>query len=87
MPATFCLNGLITGAGHTVVSSISGIMASIGFRIPLAILLGVVLDKGLMGLGLAAPAASLGAGFIQFIYYITGKWKKSTVVKRDTIME
>mgnify|MGYP001305602283 FL=1 len=87
VPATFCLNGLITGAGHTVVSSISGIMASIGFRIPLAILLGVVLDKGLMGLGLAAPAASLGAGFIQFIYYITGKWKKSTVVKRDTIME
>ncbi|HOQ07135.1 MAG TPA: MATE family efflux transporter [Clostridiales bacterium] len=87
VPATFCLNGLITGSGHTVVSSVSGILASIGFRIPLAILLGVVLDMGLMGLGLAAPAASLGAGAIQFIYYITGKWKKSTVVKRNTITE
>lgn len=83
VPATFCLNGIITGAGHTIISSIGGILASLGFRIPLAILFGVVLDKGLTGLGVAAPAASLGAGTLLFIYYISGRWKKSTVVEKQ----
>jgi putative MATE family efflux protein len=81
VPATFCLNGIITGSGHTIISSIGGIMASLGFRIPMAILLGLVLDKGLLGLGLAAPVASLGAGAIMLVYYLSGKWKDSTVVK------
>ncbi|HOL92579.1 MAG TPA: MATE family efflux transporter [Clostridiales bacterium] len=87
VPATFCLNGIITGAGHTIVSSVGGILASIGFRIPLAILFGVVLDWGLMGLGIAAPAASLGAATLLFIYYILGKWKKSTVVKEQILTD
>lgn len=84
VPAVFCLNGLITGSGHTVVSSIGGIMSSLGFRIPLAILFGVVLDKGMLGLGLAAPAATLGSGIILFSYYLSGKWKDSTVIQRDS---
>jgi Na+-driven multidrug efflux pump len=87
VPATFCLNGIITGAGHTLISSIGGILASLGFRVPLAILLGVVLDKGLLGLGVAAPAASLGAGTLLFIYYILGRWKKSTVVQKDILIQ
>jgi putative MATE family efflux protein len=81
VPATFCLNGLITGSGHTVISSVCGILSSIGFRVPIAILFGVVLQKGLWGLGLAAPAASLAAGLILFIYYVTGKWKKNKIVR------
>lgn len=85
VPATFCLNGIITGSGHTIISSVGGIMASIGFRIPMAILLGLVLDKGLLGLGLAAPAASIGAGAILLIYYLSGKWKNSTVVRNQPI--
>jgi len=52
-------------------------MASLGFRIPLAIIFGVVLDKGLMGLGIAAPAASLGAGTLLFIYYILASGRKA----------
>lgn len=87
VPATFCLNGIITGAGHTIISSIGGIMSSIGFRIPLAILFGITLDKGLWGLGIAAPAATLGTSVILFIYYISGKWKKSTVVKEQQIQQ
>lgn len=81
VPATFCLNGVITGSGHTIISSIGGIMSSLGFRIPLAVLFGLVLQQGMWGLGLAAPIASLATGLILFIYYITGKWKKNMVVK------
>lgn len=81
VPFVFCLNGLITGSGHTIISSISGIMSSLGFRIPLAILFGVVLNHGMMGLGLAAPLASLGTGLLLVIYCLTGRWKKSTVIR------
>ena len=82
VPATFCLNGLITGSGHTVISSVCGILSSIGFRIPIAILFGLVLQKGLWGLGLAAPVATTASGLILFIFYITGKWKKNMVIRR-----
>ncbi len=82
VPATFCLNGLITGAGHTIVSSIGGIMSSVGFRIPLAVLFGVILDKGMWGLGLAAPSASLATAVALFIYYLSGKWKRNRITGR-----
>lgn len=81
VPATFCLNGLVTGSGHTLISSICGVLSSIGFRVPIAILFGLVMKKGLWGLGLAAPIASLASGLILLIYYSTGKWKKNMVVK------
>jgi len=87
VPVTFCLNGLITGSGHTVVSSISGIMSSIGFRIPIAVLFGIVLDMGVWGLGLAAPIASIATTIFIFFYYISGKWKENPVVKTRTANE
>lgn len=80
VPATFCLNGIITGSGHTIVSSVSGIMSAIGFRIPFAVLFGVILKKGMWGLGLAAPLASFGTALIIFVYYLTGKWKTNKVI-------
>lgn len=80
VPLVFCLNGLVTGSGHTIISSICGILSSLGFRIPLAFLFGMVLDRGMMGLGLAAPLATLATGIILVIYYLTGKWKESTVI-------
>ncbi len=83
VPLTFCLNGLITGAGHTVISSACGILSSIGFRIPIAILFGVVLKKGLWGLGLAAPVATIASGLILFVFYATGRWKKNLVIKNE----
>jgi Na+-driven multidrug efflux pump len=87
VPATFCLNGLITGSGHTIVSSINGIMSSLGFRIPFAVLFGITLEKGMRGLGLAAPIASLAATVFIFFYYISGKWKVNKVVKTNIIGE
>ena len=81
VPATFCLNGLVTGSGHTIISSICGILSSIGFRVPIAVVFGIVMQKGLGGLGLAAPIASLASGLILLIYYVSGKWKKNMVIK------
>jgi putative MATE family efflux protein len=83
VPAAFCLNGIITGSGHTIVSSFSGIMSSLGFRIPFAILFGLIMQKGMWGLGLAAPLASFGTTIIVLTYYLSGKWKISTVINKD----
>lgn len=83
VPATFCLNGLVTGSGHTIISSICGVLSSIGFRVPIAIIFGLVMQKGLWGLGLAAPIASLASGLILLIYYISGKWKENMVIKTN----
>ena len=79
-PFVFCLNGLITGAGHTTFASVNGILSALGFRIPFALLFGMALDMGLLGIGLGAPLGSLGAAVIAVIYYLSGKWKTSTVV-------
>jgi Na+-driven multidrug efflux pump len=83
VPATFCLNGLVTGSGHTIISSICGILSAIGLRAPIAILFGLVMQKGMGGLGLAAPIASLSSGLILLIYYVTGKWKKNMIIKTN----
>lgn len=83
VPAIFCMNGLVTGTGHTIISSICGILSSIGFRVPIAIVFGSVMQKGLGGLGLSAPIASLASFIILLIYYITGKWKKNMVIKTN----
>lgn len=83
VPATFCLNGLATGAGHTIVSSVCGILSSIGFRVPIALVFALVMQKGLGGLGLAAPIASLASFLILLIYYVTGRWKKNMVIKTN----
>ncbi len=80
-PISFCINGLITGAGHTAFASVNGILSALGFRIPFALLFGMVLPLGLTGIGLAAPIASGGAVLIGLIFYLSGRWKNSTVVK------
>ena len=77
---TFCLNGLMVGAGLTTFSMINGMMSSIFLRVPVAILFGIVLDMGLMGIGLAAPVATIGAGIVSLIYYKMGRWEKNKLV-------
>jgi hypothetical protein len=41
------------------------------------------MQKGMGGLGLAAPIASLSSGLILLIYYVTGKWKKNMIIKTN----
>jgi len=82
VPFIFCINGLITGAGHTMFASISGVISSLLLRVPLAYLLGLYFDMGLYGIGLAAPLASIGATILATGYYLSGKWEVSTVVKQ-----
>ena len=80
VPATFCLNGMFIGAGHTTFSLVNGIMSSILFRIPACYFFGMMLDWGLKGIGLGAPIASLAAFVLCIIFFISGKWRNQVVI-------
>jgi Na+-driven multidrug efflux pump len=72
----FNIAGLAMAAGHTWFSLLTGIISSLAFRVPAAILLGITYNMGMEGLGYAAPIASAGALVFGIIYLALGVWKK-----------
>ncbi|MBR6184808.1 MAG: MATE family efflux transporter [Clostridia bacterium] len=87
VPIQFCMNGLIMGAGHTMLTLLSSMLSSLLLRIPVAILFGSVLSWGLMGVGLAGPAATLAGVLLTGWFLVTGRWKKDkTGIRRDKEM-
>jgi len=80
----FCFNGLFIGAGHTNFSLINGIMSSLLFRIPASYIFGMVLNMGLLGVGLGGPIASAAAMVFGLGFFLTGRWKKLIIHSVDT---
>jgi putative MATE family efflux protein len=80
VPFMFCLNGLLMGAGLTVFTMFSGMLASVLLRVPLALIFSEVLDMGLPGIGLAAPLATAGSLAAAFFFYKTGRWKEKRLI-------
>ncbi len=87
VPIVFCMNGLFIGSGHTLFSLINGSMSSVLVRIPMAYLFGFVFEWGLGGIGLGGPMASAVASLVALIYFFTGRWKKSTILKQAPTTE
>ena len=87
VPFAFCINGLLMGSGMTTFTMINGMLSSVLLRIPFAYLMGIVLDFGLPGIGMAAPAATVGGLIIAFIFYKTGTWKKKRLVGEPILLE
>ena len=84
VPIQFCMNGLIMGAGHTKFTLLSSAMSSLLLRIPVAILFGSALGWGLMGVGLAAPAATLASVILTSWFVFSGRWKRDrTGIRRE----
>lgn len=80
----FSYNGLITGAGHANISLINTFISSVAIRIPAALLLSNTAGLGLRGIGLAIPAASLGALIFLIIYLLTGRWRTVTIHRSES---
>lgn len=84
VPAQFCFNGLIMGAGHTFFTLLSGSLSSLLLRIPVAVLMGSVFGWGLSGVGLAGPAATLSGVALSFWFILTGRWlRDQTGIRRE----
>ena len=87
IPFIFCINGLLIGGGHTMFTLINSLISSIVLRVPVCYFFAVVLDWGLFGVGMGAPAASAASLLLIIGFLISGRWKhnviKSTPVVAD----
>lgn len=84
VPIQFCFNGLIMGAGHTKFTLLSASLSSLLLRIPVAVLFGSALGWGLMGIGLAGPAATVAGILLTGWFVFSGRWKKDqTGIRRE----
>jgi len=84
VPIQFCCNGLILGAGYTTFTLLSSALSSLLLRIPVALIFGSVLNWGLVGVGMAGPAASLCGVSLGIWFVLSGRWRKDkTGIRRE----
>lgn len=76
----FCFNGLINGSGKTVITMISSFVSSIGIRVPLAYILALGCNLGMLGIGIAAAVSPISTVLIGSIYYKSGIWAKKRII-------
>jgi len=77
----FVVNGTLRGAGATIIPMFITLFALWFIRIPASYLMAQ--EFGRIGIWWGVPIGwTFGMG-LAFIYYLTGKWKKNTVVDND----
>lgn len=79
VPFIFCINGLLIGGGHTLFTLFNSMLSSVLLRVPVCYIFGVVMEKGLFGIGMGAPTASFGALLVVIAYLLSGKWKVNRI--------
>jgi Na+-driven multidrug efflux pump len=80
IPFVFCIGGFLVSGGHTIFTLITSMLSAVILRIPACWIFGIVLDKGLFGVGLGAPIASAGTLLLVTGYMLSGKWKVNAVL-------
>lgn len=71
---------LINGSGNAKLNLIVGLLDGVICRIGMAVLLGLVLDMGIMGFWLGNAIAGYMPFLIGGVYFLTGKWKTRRLV-------
>jgi putative MATE family efflux protein len=77
----FTLNGVLRGAGDTLIPMFITLLALWGIRIPAAFILSK--SMGEIGIWWAVPIGMVAGMGMTFLYYRTGRYKKKVVVKRN----
>jgi len=77
----FVLNGVMRGAGDTLIPMFITLIALWFVRIPLSYFLSQ--HWGETGIWWAMPIGWFLGMFLSYIYYLTGRWKSKIVVKHD----
>jgi len=81
----FTTNGVMRGAGDTVIPLISTIFSLWLIRIPAAALLSQRLGSD--GIWWGTPVGWLFGMFFSVIYYRTGRWKRKVAIRRPANAE
>lgn len=77
----FILNGVLRGAGDTLIPMIITLLALWAIRLPTSWLLSD--EIGSMGIWWGIPIAWVFGAAFSYVYYLSGRWKKKSVVKHD----
>ncbi len=77
----FTLNGVLRGAGDTLIPMFITLLALWGIRIPAAFILSK--SMGEIGIWWAVPIGMVAGMVMTFIYYRTGRYKKKVVVNHN----
>ncbi len=80
--AMFIFNGILRGAGDTLIPMIITLLALWAIRLPVSWLLS--LHLGSNGIWWGIPIAWTFGLTVSFFYFKTGRWKKKAVVKHET---
>ena len=75
----FCMMGLLTGAGHTLVTLSCAMVSAFVVRYSLARLFGITLGMGFVGVGWAYPFAPAASLIICTAFILSGRWKHNRV--------
>jgi len=77
----FILNGVLRGAGDTLIPMFISLFALWLIRIPVAYFLSSYPSIGIYGVYWSIPAGWFFGAALSFVYFLTGRWKKKAVVK------
>ena len=75
----FCMMGLLTGAGHTLVTLSCALVSAFVVRYTLARLFSGTLGMGFVGVGWAYPFAPAASLIICTAFILSGRWKTNRV--------
>jgi MATE family, multidrug efflux pump len=81
----FIFNGVLRGAGATLIPMIITILALWAIRVPTSWWLSTKI--GSTGIWWGIPIAWAFGVICSYLYYLSGKWKKRAVVNHDTISD
>lgn len=87
IPFIFCINGLLMGGGHTMFTLVNSMVSSVLLRVPICYFFGVVLDWGLFGVGMGAPAVSAASLLLIIGFLISGRWKHNAIQSAPVLSE
>jgi len=76
----FISNGVINGAGHTMVTMVFSLLSLWLVRVPAAWLL-TRTSLGITGIWMAIALSFVTSIIASLAYYFSGRWKKSTIIK------
>ncbi len=81
----FISNGVINGAGHTMITMMFTLLSQWLVRVPGSWLLSKT-SLGLSGIWIAVALSFVATMTISLLYYFSGKWKTSAVIRAPAIL-
>jgi len=76
----FISNGVINGAGHTMITMAFSLLSLWLVRVPVSWWLSKT-SLGITGIWIAIALSFLATMIVSLIYYFSGRWKKSSIIK------